>query len=202
MPGGRLLSFYSTSDILNFITSPETVGHYRWQIDAVDNIRKQKQDWCKFIFLLNNIPNGEFQKRSESDVINVYTNDENFISSCKIDLAHRIVELYEPTSESLSLLNTEEKVILVNKLPYKKYNFRVIIKPHKLNQQQKEQFIKFLENNPGIGLQENVKKFILTNKQNWDRRYIYVDGEKTLTMLKIAFAEAVSTIHRYVINDK
>jgi hypothetical protein len=201
LPGGRMLSFHSTSDLINFITFPDKVTG-RWQKVSVANMVSAKQDWLKFIFLLNTIPSGGFQKRSESDVINIYTNDENFIKSAKQDLGHRLVEIFEPTEESMKLLDTEEKILIVKKLPYNKFNFRVIIKPHRLNQLQREQFIQFLDNSPGIGLQDSVRNFIRTNEMNWDRRYIYVDTEKTLTMLKIACADAVSTIHRYVINDK
>lgn len=202
LPGGRMLSFHSTSDILKLMSDPTGSLIGRWQYESLSAMNACKQDWVKFIFLLNAIPNSDFQKRSESDVVNIYTNDENFIDSAKKDLAHRIVEIYEPTLESLKLLDTEEKILLVNKLPYEKFNFRVIIKPHKLKREQKEQFITFLENNPGIGIQDSVKEFIRTNEMNWDRRYVYVDTDKTLMLLKLAFTDAVSTIHRYVLNDK
>lgn len=201
LPGGRLLSFYDSSDVLKIVDDPTSAKGY-WRDNRAFEMAEARDDWYKFIFLLNTIPNNGFQKRSESDVINIYTNDQNFIKCAKSDLSHRIVELYEPTEESLKLLTTDEKVLLVSKLPYNKFNYRVIIKPHKLKQDQKEQFITFLENNPGIGIQDSVKTFIRTNDMNWDRRYVYVDTEQTLTMLKLAFIDAVSTIHRYVLNDK
>jgi len=37
---------------------------------------------------------------------------------------------------------------------------------------------------------------------NWDRRYILVDNEKTLLMIKLHSPDAIGTVYKYEIVDK
>jgi hypothetical protein len=47
-----------------------------------------------------------------------------------------------------------------------------------------------------------VEKWFMTTDWNWDRRYILVQDESTLLMLKLRNSEVVGRIYNYVVSDK
>jgi len=91
------------------------------------------------------------------------------------------------------------------KLPHNKYQFRVYLLPHKLagDTEEKEKFINWMKTqNSKIRLTDTVIKWFMHTDWNWDRRYILVEDEPTLLMLKLRNSSVVGRIYNYVISDK
>jgi hypothetical protein len=51
-------------------------------------------------------------------------------------------------------------------------------------------------------MSEAVKTWFIHTDWNWDRRYILVDEESTLLMLKLRNSDFMGKIYEYVIVDK
>jgi len=47
-----------------------------------------------------------------------------------------------------------------------------------------------------------VKTWFIRTEWNWDRRYILVEDEQTLFMMKLRSAEVVGKTHEYQLVDK
>ena len=47
-----------------------------------------------------------------------------------------------------------------------------------------------------------VSTWFVDTDWNWDRRYILVEDEQSLLMLKLRGSEVVGKIHNFVISDK
>jgi hypothetical protein len=47
-----------------------------------------------------------------------------------------------------------------------------------------------------------VQKWFLKTDWNWDRRYVLVEDEGTLLMMKLRNSDVVGTVYNYVVTDK
>ena len=56
--------------------------------------------------------------------------------------------------------------------------------------------------NDKISLSESVKMWFITTDWNWDRRYVFVDNEQTLLLLKMRNCDAIGKVYEYKIGDK
>ena len=53
-----------------------------------------------------------------------------------------------------------------------------------------------------MSMSMSVRGWFLTTNWNWDRRYMWVEDEQSLLMLKLRNASVVGKIHRYALADK
>jgi hypothetical protein len=68
---------------------------------------------------------------------------------------------------------------------------------------EKERFISWVKNqNSKIRLTNSVIKWFINTDWNWDRRYVLVEDEATLLMLKLRNSSVVGRVYNYVISDK
>jgi len=141
-----------------------------------------------------------YAKRVEGKCLDIYTNSEEIYRDLVSKLSSIIKNLFEPSVESLSLLSG--KNILAKKYPHDRYRHKVFLYPHKLANDTvaKQSYIKWLETqNPRIHISEKTKEWFIKTNWNWDRRYLYVEDEKTLLLLKLRNSEVVGSIYNYVI---
>ena len=67
----------------------------------------------------------------------------------------------------------------------------------------KRRFVDWLKSqDPRITCSDAVEKWFMNTEWNWDRRYVLVEDEKTLLMLKLRNSEVVGRIYNYVLSDK
>jgi len=55
---------------------------------------------------------------------------------------------------------------------------------------------------PRVTCTPAVEKWFLITDWNWDRRYILVEDDQTLLMMKLRNADVVGKIYNFVISDK
>jgi hypothetical protein len=99
----------------------------------------------------------------------------------------------------------EERKIFVNEIPHGIYNYQAYLQPHKLssNISERTQLANWLELQvPKITFSKSVRKWVLNTQENWDRRYIYIDSEQTLLMIKLRSPELIGKVFKYVKTDK
>jgi len=143
-----------------------------------------------------------YSLRSENNVLDIYTNDKALQDQLIIEFQEHLRDYFEPSNQ---LINAQDDghVIFANKLPHKKYQYKVFLLAHKANDEEKKDYIVWLEKQQQkIKISNAVKDWFFRTKWNWDRRYVYVENEQMLLMMKLKNPEIMGTIYRYVLYDK
>jgi hypothetical protein len=180
----------------------------------------KKEDYQSYTLLYKTLTNSEqisdlasflklydqasWSKRIENNSIDFYTNEADFYNSMSIRYGDDLVHRFEPTQSSLDLLESTDHII-VSKLPHDRYNYKVFLQPHKMafEHEDKIKFIEWIEKQkPRITCTSAVKQWFIKTDWNWDRRYVLVEDEQTLLMMKLRGPEVVGKIYNYVICDK
>jgi hypothetical protein len=138
--------------------------------------------------------------RVEGKSLDIYTNNNEIYTDLIDKLWSIIKNAFEPSAESISLLT--ENNIVAKKYPHDRYRHKVFLYPHKLANDvlAKKSYINWLETqNPRVLISEKTKEWFIKTNWNWDRRYMYVEDEKTLLLLKLKNSEVIGTVYNYVI---
>jgi hypothetical protein len=144
-------------------------------------------------------------KRIENNIIDLYTNDKDFYQQVSLKFAEILIHRFEPSIDNLTLLNNDASVMAVKKLPHNRYRYRVYLLPHKMagDKEGKQKYINWLKSqNLKVTCTEAVQKWFMHTDWNWDRRYVLVEDEQTLLMMKLRNSEVVGRIYNYVVSDK
>lgn len=147
---------------------------------------------------LKKIP--EHQIRIERKYLDIYLNDENHFDTLRNKFYNILVHSFKPR-QGLDE-SSDDKSVIVSKFPHNKYRYKVFLRPHAVpDKNDKAKFIKWLETqNSRVLITDTVKNWFIVTSWNWDRRYMYVENEETLLMLKMRQSEAIGTVHRFVVN--
>ena len=166
------------------------------------DVRANRYQILTLLNLLNNYPK-EWGKRIESSYVDIYTNNLNLYDELSKVMVNDIIHRYEPDTAELDLLD-DRYTIVSKKLPHDRYQLRVYLQPHKIkDHDEKLSFLDWLEGQkPRVTLSKSVRDWFLYNYINWDRRYILVEDDATLLMIKLRQANVVGKVYRYVVPDK
>lgn len=139
-----------------------------------------------------------YQLRIENKFIDIYLNDKQAYQFLLDRFVNHIIHSFYP-HPSLLLDDFNGKTIIANKLPYDKYRYKVFLKPHTISSiEEKNEYIKWLAfQDPKIYITKNTKDWFIKTSWNWDRRYVYVEDEKTLLLLKMRNSCAMGSIYTY-----
>lgn len=140
----------------------------------------------------------EYQLRIENKFVDIYLDSKDEIDKLASQFQNNIVHVCYPHPDLL-LNNTSSKNIIANKLPYDRYRFKVFLKPHNMkDKDQKQTYLDWLESqNPRIFITNSTKQWFLNTDWNWDRRYMYVEDDKTLVMAKMRQSDVLGSIYTY-----
>ena len=144
----------------------------------------------------------EWGMRMEGDRVDIYTNNTDLFNHLSKTYYHVTIHRFEPHSDPDLL---DAGVYVVNKYPFDQYRFKVFLQPHKLNRDKarKSQFLNWVDSQgERVKITDTTKTWFSAWNYNWDRRYMYVDDEKTLLMLKMREPDAVGRVYKYVLTDK
>ena len=200
--GCTMLRLHTINAIKDFCNGPEPdVDRYRYKLEHWRN-REEILSLCEF---LESYDKALYFTRVEHNSIDLYTNDLDFYNTAAIKFALQLKHCFEPSDESADLLNLNKNCITVKKLPKDRYNYRVYLLPHKMSNDRpaKKRYLDWLKTQvPRVTCTAAVEKWFLTTDWNWDRRYILVEDEQTLLMMKLRNAEVVGRIYNFAIADK
>jgi hypothetical protein len=164
---------------------------------------RSKNTLIKLNFLLNTYNKKDYSKRIESDIFDVYTNKKNLIDDLQREFESFIRLISKPKTKNIDRLLKNQRSIFVSSLPKDKYEYRVYLKPHNVKQDKKPNFVTWVANQgDATTMSESLIEWFIKSTINWDRRYILVDNEKTLLMIKLHTPEAVGTVYKYEVVDK
>jgi hypothetical protein len=142
-----------------------------------------------------------YSKRLESQIIDIYTNDIGIFQNLHDKFNSSLRHAFAPSGQDLI---DDGNIIVAKKLPHDRYQFKVFLQPHKItNPEEKLNFINWLgTQEPRVNITKTVKNWFYKTHWNWDRRYMYVEDEKTLLLIKLKCSEAMGTIYSYQVSDK
>lgn len=152
---------------------------------------------------LASVPSGSWAKRIEAERIDIYTNEYDLYQQLSEQFAHCVVHRFEPMCDLSQLVDSN--VSVVNQYPHGTYQYKVFLTPHKFNgdNDAKAQFLDWLDTQQDrIMISNAVKHWFRHMNWNWDRRYLYVQDEQTLLMLKMRESNAVGKVYKYTLADK
>ena len=195
--GVGLIRYKSFDQIREFIAQPLLdKQHYGTHVKAYNN----GDNMLMLINVLDKWPKEIYAIRIETDAIDIYTNNELFFNNASKDLALITWRRFAPDPATQHLLN-DQKRVLCKHLPHKKYQFKVFLTPHKLpsDDNVRSEFVKFVKNSGDtIRISSAVEEWFMNTRWNWDRRYVFVDNEKSLLMLKLKNSDAIGAVYEYV----
>lgn len=145
-----------------------------------------------------------WSKRIESDILDIYTNNSNMVNDLCESFYSKIRVVYKPDLSSLELLEQKNN-ILCKKLPHDRYKFKAFLLPHMLanDTSSKILYLEWLKTQGDrIKISKSVNDWFMTTNWNWDRRYILIEDEHTLLMLKLRNSDVMGKVYNYVISDK
>jgi hypothetical protein len=144
-------------------------------------------------------------KRIENNNLDLYTNDLEFYQTVSQEFQDTVVHQFEPDPATIDLLTNSSSAVAVKKLPHDRYQYRVYLLPHKMagDREGKQRYIEWLKNQGDrVTCTPAVENWFIRTDWNWDRRYILVENESTLLMLKLRNSEVVGRIYNYILSDK
>lgn len=152
---------------------------------------------------LQTFPDDLWSTRIESDQIDFYSNNKAFYDAVANTFTSEILHRFEPLGDTNDLLESAGTVV-VKKLPHNKYQYRVYLLPHKManDNEGKTKYIEWLKQQDRITCTPAIQEWFYKTNWNWDRRYVLVEDEQTLLMLKLRNSEVVGRVYKFVIPDK
>jgi len=202
LTGCGILRYKSLDHIKDYITNAQPDDRpYTMYAKALQN-RDQIFNLCSF---LEKYDAKEWTKRIENNAIDLYTNDKNFYESLSTEFKESLIHRFEPDPLTINLLTDSHSAVSVKKLPHNRYRYRVYLLPHKMagDKEGKQKYIDWVRRQePKVTCTEAVQRWFLNTDWNWDRRYILVEDESTLLMLKLRNSEVIGRIYNYIVSDK
>lgn len=183
---------------LSFTIGGISTLRYRSLEEAMNT--SSKPDIVTFTAILSGFDEALYFKRIESSIIDIYTNDKTMFDVL-YDRCHSLVRLAYAPSETITI---DSNTVIAKKLPHDRYRYKVFLQPHKIeSKDEKQKYLDWLDTQkPRINITDTVKTWFYKTSWNWDRRYMYVEDEQTLLMLKLRSPQALGTVYSYTISDK
>lgn len=162
-----------------------------------------KHEIIKLSYFLMAWPQSQWGKRIERSNIDIYTNDKDMYTRLMADFENLVSSVSEPDANNLDVLENTGSVI-VKKLPHDKYHYKAFLLPHKIKDRaDKQTYLDWIETQGDrILISPVVKDWFIKTDYNWDRRYVLVEDNQTLMLLKLRNPEALGRIYDYVVSDK
>ena len=145
----------------------------------------------------------EYGTRIETDCIDLYTNNKDFYRAALLEFDQFIKHSFEPDLNAVGVLENSRSII-VKTLPHNRYRYKVFLLPHKMQiKEEKVDCVNWIQSqNSRIRMSPAVATWFINTDWNWDRRYVLVEDDATLLMLKLRAANVVGRVYEHVIVDK
>jgi hypothetical protein len=195
MEGCVIFRLVDIDDIENQLN---TKSAYR----SIEKAKRNRENILTLAELLANNDRNSWQLRIEGERIDVYTNDEKLYNDVILNFTYSIIARFEPDQ---TMLSDDKNKIITNTLPHGRFRFKVYLKPHRLARdvEAKNSYLSWIDTqSPRISISESVKSWFISTDWNWDRRYIWVEDESTLLMLKLRNADVCGKVYEYQLCDK
>jgi len=202
--GSDILRYYSADNILNenILTTPvnnTSNETWRYKDDILAQAHSNKKQLLDFIFLINSYDRKSYQIRLEGKNLDLYTNEDDLYHKLCNDYADAVTKRWAPEKGKKQEILDSNRKIFVTHLPHKKYNYKVFLHPHKITGDRKSVVEWFAKQTERTSISPSLVEWMQKQTMNWDRRYILVQDEQTLLMLRLRCPEVIGPVHQYVL---
>lgn len=198
MPGAGMFRSHSTTDLKEFAATSESMFE-KWTYAR--RAWPNRNSISKLAAFLDPYDADSWAKRIEHNTIDLYSNDSAFYNAVSTEYQNSIVHRFEPAAG----VDLNASMIIVSKLPHDKFNYRVYLLPHKMagDREGKQRYIDWLKSQaPRVSISAAVERWFIATDFNWDRRYVLVEDEQTLLMMKLRNSDIMGRVYNFVISDK
>lgn len=212
LEGAYALRTLGTQEIIEFATglrAPPQSDDYEfdtanWKAKNAHLIHSNSKAWLTLLEILNSVPKNESTVRIESNILDVYTNNKNMYDSLCYEFADRTRNRHEPAPGMTDTLLDSNQEIFVKELPHGMYNFQVDIKsPLTLKYDELLNLADWCKSRkPAIAFTDATYNWLLKRDVYNTRRWIYVDTESTLLMLRLRCNDLLGTVRKYIKTGK
>ena len=154
---------------------------------------------------LESLDKSRWAKRIEYNSMDIYTNEQEIFDKLSDMFSPWIQHRFEP-KDNMDMLtaNSTHNHVIVKQLPHGKFKYKAFLLPHLLPRDlpAKQSLLDWMSKQPKIHISESVKTWFLNHNFNWDRRYMYIEDEPTLLMVKLRAGSVLGRVHEYTVNDK
>jgi hypothetical protein len=203
VPGISIFRLKSIPDLILFCVTADPEETY-YGYGTKDKAWQNRKDIKLVAELLGSWDSTAWAKRIESNSMDIYTNDVDKYNEAIQKLSTLVASCYEPNLLYSKELSSSSNIV-VKKYPHKIYRHKVYLMPHKIDTDLavRQHYLDWLESqNPRILITEAVKNWFLKTHWNWDRRYVLVEDQQTLLLLKLRNPEVMGKVYDYVLADK
>ena len=200
MPGVSIYRMKSLSETIDFLEG--TISHSGFMSGTVEKALSNKDDLLKLSKFLLNL-NSEYFQRIERDIIDFYTNDAALHSLIENTFTKIVRNSFVPRDTLIEELDSN-KYIICKKLPHNRYKFKVYLLPHKLKHDydEKSRYVEWLQRNNKVSISDRTVHWFKITDWYWDRRYMYVEDEQSLLLVRMRNPTVLGRIYEYLVCDK
>ena len=204
MVGARAIYYYDHEHLDKFLLDDTQDVDDFPNYSVLGKAYQNRFQMLKMINLFKEFPKEDYGVRIEGQRLDFYTNSYSIFEKVSEKFANSLVHKFEP-SPMLLENSSKTNIVYSSRLAHNKYRYKVYLRPHKFkkDKESKKRFLEWLSTQQDrILISESVRMWFLTTDWNWDRRYMFVEDEATLMMLKLRSEDAVGKVLEYVISDK
>lgn len=212
LEGAYALRTLGHQEILDFATglrAPPQSDDYEfstqtWRQKNAHLIQSNSKVWISLLGILNSVPKEESTVRIETDILDIYTNNKSLYESLCYEFSDITRTRHEPAPGMTDTLLDSNQEIFVKELPHCMYNFQVDLKtPKSLTFEELENLADWCKSRrPAIAFTDATYKWLVKRDMFNTRRWIYIDTESTLLMLRLRCNDLVSTVRKYIKTGK
>ena len=212
LPGAYSLRTLGHQEILDFATGlrppPQSddamFTTQSWRTKNAHTILKHGKTWISFLGIINTVPKNEATVRIETDILDVYTNNKTLYGTLCYEFPDITRNRYEPAPGMEDTLLDSNQEIFVKELPHSMYNYQVDLKsPKSLTFGELESVADWCRSRkPAIAFTDATYNWLLKRDIFNTRRWIYVDNDSTLLMLRLRCNDLIGTVRKYVKTGK
>lgn len=200
--GAYALRAWSIDEIVNVAQGATPPVDNYWSSRNLADFQRSAKDWIKLGVILSTNQD-KIQLRVEGDNVDVYTSDRMLYDAIGNEFIDSDVvwRRFEPAVGTEQDMLDSKNSVFVKHLPHNKYLYKVYLLPHKLgNRADREKLCNWLDSQvPKISFSPSIRKWVMETRQNWDRRYIYVQDDSMLMMLRLRENTMIGKTYKHII---
>ena len=212
LEGAYALRTLGHQEILDFATglrpppqSDDTmITTQSWRTKNAHSILKHGKTWISFLGIINTVPKNEATIRIETNILDVYTNNKTLYKTLCYEFSDITRNRHEPAPGMKDTLLDSNQEIFVKELPHSMYNYQVDLKtPTSLKYNELVSLAEWCKSRkPAIAFTDATYNWLLKRDVYNTRRWIYVDTESTLLMLRLRCNDLLGTVRKYIKTGK
>ena len=200
--GCEVFAYHSPAEVVAGLLATSPLDQSCYILDVICN--RQESYILEMARLLSKFPMGTWADRIERCYFSIYTNDNELYNAVITDFYDDVCECYAPNLDDMELL-LDPKVIVCNKLPHNKYEYKVFVCPSRISGsiavEERHKLLNWMESQfPKMTCTLSFKKWFIGTWWGSERRYFLVDNENTLLLLRMFHPEIIVSVHKYVVS--